>query len=46
VADFREDKGDYFVTEVVGLKYFQISISLAAEDRVILVMQEAVDDVC
>jgi hypothetical protein len=38
VADLREDKGDYFVTEVVGLNYFQISISLAAEDRVVLVM--------
>jgi hypothetical protein len=46
VANLREDKGDYLVTEVVGLNYFQVSISLAAEDRVILVMQEEVDDVC
>ena len=46
MADLREDKGDYFVSEVVGLNYFQVSISLAAEYRVILVMQEAVDDVC
>jgi hypothetical protein len=46
VADLREDKRDYLITEVVGLNYFQVSISLAAEYRVVFVMQEAVDDVC
>lgn len=46
MANLREDKGDYFIPKVVGLNYFQVSISLAAEDRVVLVMEEAVDDVC
>ena len=46
MADLREDKRDYLITKVVRLNYFQVSISLAAEYRVILVMQEAVDDVC
>ena len=46
VADLREDKRDYLVSEDVGLNNFQVSISLAAEYRVVFVMQEAVDDVC
>lgn len=46
MANLRENKGDYLITKVVGLNYFQVSISLAAEDRVVLVMKEAIDDVC
>lgn len=45
MANLRENKGNYLITKVVGLNYFQVSISLAAEDRVVLVMEEAVDNV-
>jgi hypothetical protein len=38
VANLSEDKGDYLIPKVVGLNYFKVSISLAAEDRVVLVM--------
>lgn len=46
MADLSEDIGDHLIAEVVGLNYFEVSISLTTEDRVELIMQEAVDDIC